>query len=185
MGDKTGISWADSTWNPWYGCRRVSLGCQNCYAARDMKRFGREFNRVQRAAAATLYAPRCWKEPRRIFVCSWSDFFILDAAPWREDAWETMITTPQHTYMLLTKRPDRMAWWAKSHGWPDNIWAGVSVETAKYLPRLAVLARVPAKVRFVSLEPLLGPLDDLGGGYTLGFARGNVVATLIVQDASR
>ena len=70
-----------------------------------------------------------------------------------------MLATPQHTYQVLTKRPGRMAWWASQHGWTAHIWAGTSVESAKYLPRLDVLARVPARVRFLSAEPLLGPLD--------------------------
>ena len=158
MGELTGISWCDSTWNPWYGCRKVSPGCDNCYAERDMTRYGRDW-RVTRAATSTFSAPLRWKTPRRIFTCSWSDFFIEEARPWLSEAWEIMRRTPQHTYQVLTKRPGLMAAWADEHGWLPNVWAGTSVESAKYLPRLDVLARVPAQVRFVSAEPLLEPLD--------------------------
>ncbi len=141
------------------GCRKVSPGCDNCYAARDMKRYGREFDVVTRAKDATFYAPLRWKEPRRIFVCSWSDFFILGGVQTHERAWETMLEADHHTYMILTKRLGLMAAWSKTHPWPDHIWAGASVESQKYAPRLDVLARVPAKVRFVSAEPLLSNLD--------------------------
>lgn len=159
MGKKTAIEWADATWNPWYGCSKVSLGCDNCYAEREMKRWGKDFNEVSRAAKSTFYAPLAWKEPNRIFTCSWSDFFIKKADPWREEAWKIIKATPQHTYMILTKRPGLMAYWAETHPWPEHVWAGVSVETQKYAPRIDVLARVPAKVRFVSAEPLLGFVD--------------------------
>ena len=99
------------------------------------------------------------KNPTLIFTCSWSDFFIHDADEWREEAWEIIKATPQHTYQILTKRPGLMVAWAEKHGWPDNAWAGTSVESQKYAPRLDVLGRVPAKVRFVSYEPALGPVD--------------------------
>ena len=159
MSRETKISWADSTWTPWYGCSKVSPGCDHCYADRDMTRYGKDFSTVTRAKAPTFYAPLKWKEPHAIFTCSWSDFFIKDADPWREEAWEVMLATPHHTYMVLTKRPGLMAHWAKTHPWPDNVWAGTSVESPLYLPRLAVLNRVPARVKFVSVEPLLEGFD--------------------------
>lgn len=128
-----------------------------------------------------LLDPFSWRKPRKVFLCSMGDLFH-PAVPWSFicDIFEVMAVTPQHTYQVLTKRPGRMAhfanhiWpvsWRERLGvapeefpgaaWPANVWAGTSVESAKYLPRLDVLARVPAKVRFVSCEPLLGPLDLL------------------------
>jgi len=155
----TNISWTQETWNPWYGCKRVSPGCDHCYADRDMTRYGKDFSTVTRSSKAVFEKPWKLKEPTLIFTCSWSDFFIHDADEWREEAWEIIKATPQHTYQILTKRPGLMVAWAEKYGWPDNAWAGTSVESQKYAPRLDVLARVPAKVRFVSYEPALGPVD--------------------------
>lgn len=155
----TNISWTQESWNPWYGCKRVSPGCDNCYADRDMTRYGKDFNTVTRSSKAVFEKPLKLKAPTLIFTCSWSDFFIHDADEWREEAWEIIKATPQHTYQILTKRPSLMVDWAEKHGWPDNAWAGTSVESQKYAPRLDVLARVPAKVRFCSYEPALGPVD--------------------------
>lgn len=160
MAETTAIAWAEASWNPWLGCSKVSPGCTHCYAETLMvNRMGRDFNTVQRAAPATFNAPLKWKDPKRIFTCSLSDFFHQKADLWREEAWEIIKATPRHTYQILTKRPGLMAAWARTHGWPENAWAGTSVESAKYLPRLDVLARVPAAVRFVSAEPLLGCLN--------------------------
>jgi protein gp37 len=168
MGEKTGISWTDSTYNPWQGCKPVSTDCDSCYARVQAERWGRDFSNVHRSAPATFNAPLLWQRRvekgelpagHKVFTCSISDFFIKEADLWREEAWEILLATPDLTYLILTKRPGRMAWWAQTHPWPSNVWAGVSVESAKYLPRLGVLARVPAKVIFASLEPLLGPVD--------------------------
>lgn len=161
MGKQTKIEWTNATWNPWYGCHKVSLGCDHCYAERDMTHYGRDFQIVQRASDKTFYAPLSWKEPLLILTCSWSDFFIPQASPWREEAWRVMKQTPQHTYQLLTKRPGYAVSWYREHGWLPNVWLGVTVENQRYAPRLDVLARVPAKVRFVSCEPLLSPLNLL------------------------
>ena len=141
------------------GCTKVSPGCAKCYAEREMSRFGRDFNAVQRTSRRVFESPLHWKTPRRIFTCSWSDFFHPGADAWREEAWEIIKATPWHTYQILTKRPELMVAWAKIHGWPEHVWAGTSVESQKYAPRLGVLARVPAKVRVVSVEPMLGPVD--------------------------
>ena len=159
MAETTGISWTDATWNPWIGCTKVSPGCDHCYAERDMSRFGRHFDQVQRTSSLVFTLPLRLKEPRRIFTCSWSDFFHRGADAWREEAWEIIKATPWHTYQILTKRPGLMVAWAEKHGWPEHVWAGTSVESQKYAPRLDVLARVPAKVRFVSVEPMLEAVD--------------------------
>ena len=159
MGERSHISWTHSTWNPWMGCARVSPGCDHCYMFRDMPRFGKNPGVVVRSRT-TFDAPLKWSEPRLVFTCSWSDFFIAEADPWRAEAWEIISRTP-HIYQILTKRPSRMLTWAEQHGWPPNAWAGVSIESRKYLYRADVLRQVPAEVCFLSLEPLLEDLGEL------------------------
>ena len=156
MAEHSEISWTQSSWNPWIGCEKVSPGCDHCYAETLETRYGRDFSKVRRST--TFTDPLKWKEPRMIFTCSMSDFFHNDADQWRKEAWDIIKATP-HTYQILTKRIPRMVRWAQEYGWPDNAWAGVSVESSTYLYRLDELAKVPAKVRFVSAEPLLSPLD--------------------------
>ncbi len=170
MGKTTGVRWCDSTWNPWYGCKKVSPGCAHCYAERDMTKYDRDFNAVTRAKDPTFYAPlKKWKEGVRIFTCSWSDFFIEEADNfWRPDAWKVIRQTPQHIYMILTKRPERMMngasiarlpWSRNETPWP-NVWLGVSAENqATADERIPILLNTPAALRFVSLEPLLGPIN--------------------------
>lgn len=107
MGENTKIEWTEATWNPWHGCHKVSQGCKNCYMFRDKKRYGQDPNVVV-GSKTKFYDPLKWKEPRKIFTCSWSDFFIEEADPWRDEAMAIMALTPQHTYQVLTKRPERM-----------------------------------------------------------------------------
>lgn len=154
MGEKSGIEWTDATWNPWYGCRKVSPACAHCYAERDMTRYGKNFDVVTRAKDATFYAPLKWKEPRRIFTCSWSDFFIEESDAWRGEAWNVIMDTPKHTYLVLTKRPERIG---KNPllRWPHHIWLGVSVETTRQYHRIDKIREIPAHIRFLSMEPLL------------------------------
>jgi protein gp37 len=151
----TGIEWTDATWNPWYGCKKVSPGCKGCYAERDMHRYGRDFSVVTRSKT-TFNHPLLWREPARVFTCSWSDFFIEDADGWRDEAWNVIRKTPRHTYQILTKRPHRIAGHLPAD-WPfDNVWLGTSVENCRHgLPRIDFLRAVPARVRFLSIEPLL------------------------------
>lgn len=162
MGKVSAIEWTDATWNPWRGCTKVSPGCRICYAERIEGRYGRDFSTVRRAAERTFLAPLRWKEPRAIFTASMSDFFHEAADGWREEAWDVVRQTPRHTYQVLTKRPERIAEclpadWGES--WP-NVWLGASVELQPFLAgRVEALRRVRARVRFLSLEPLLGPLD--------------------------
>ena len=167
MAETTGIEWADATWNPWYGCRKVSPACAHCYAEREMTRFGRDFAKVKRAANSTFYAPVHWRTPRKIFTCSWSDFFIEDADAWRDEAFNVIDSTHHHTYQILTKRPERImaaltsGWCPPRTQWPIHAWVGVSVENSRFYARVEHLQRVPARVRFLSIEPLLGPMPDL------------------------
>jgi len=128
---------------------------------RDKVRYGQDPNLVKRTADPTFYAALKWKEPKLIFTCSWSDFFIKEADPWRNDAWEVIRNTPQHQWQCLTKRISRVPN-CLPEDWGDgfpNVWLGVSVENQAYVDRIEMLADIPAKIRFISFEPLLGPID--------------------------
>lgn len=156
MGESTGIAWTDSTWNPWRGCRKVSPGCAHCYMYREQTRYGRDPKVVVRSAPATFNAPLRWKGTRRVFTCSWSDFFIEEADAWRDEAWTIIRRTPNLTYQILTKRPERILGHLPNdwgYGYP-NVWLGVSGETIELsLRRGWTLHKVPAKLRFLSAEP--------------------------------
>lgn len=159
MSETTGIEWTDSTWNPWIGCRRISPGCAQCYANRLVSgRMGRDFGTITRSTDRTFLAPLRWRDPRRVFTCSISDFFIEEADAWRADVWDVIRRTPHLTYQLLTKRPERIAdhlppdW---GDGW-SNVWLGVSGETwDRIYARGSILAKVPARIHFLSAEPWL------------------------------
>ena len=97
MGESSAIEWTEATWNPWHGCLKVSPGCAHYYMYRDKLRFGQAPSLVVRGKAS-FDTPFKWKEPKMIFTCSWSDFFIAEADQWREEAWEVIRKTPQHTY---------------------------------------------------------------------------------------
>lgn len=160
MGSFSEIEWTEATWNPWHGCQKVSPGCAHCYMYRDKTRYGQDPSRVM-LGKTTFDLPLKWKEPKLIFTCSWSDFFIAEADLWRSEAWEIIRSTPHHTYQILTKRPERIV----DHlpkDWPlPNVWLGVSVENPRFYSRIAILRETPAPVRFLSLEPLLAPMPNL------------------------
>lgn len=162
MADNTKIEWADATVNFWHGCLKVSAGCKFCYMYRDKQRYGQDGSIVQRAKPDTFFRAKKWTEPRKIFTCSWSDFFIKQADEWRQEAWEVIKSTPQHTWLILTKRPERIAQclpkdWGK--GYP-NVWLGVSVENQRTADlRIPKLFEIPAAIRFLSVEPMLGPIN--------------------------
>lgn len=107
MGSESAIGWTDATWNPWMGCHRVSPGCAHCYMYSYMKRVGRDPETVVRSKT-TFRDPLKWREPRTVFTCSLSDFFHEAADEWRPEAWEIIRQTPQHRYLVLTKRPERI-----------------------------------------------------------------------------
>lgn len=164
MSEQTGIEWTDATWNPWYGCRKVSPACAHCYAECDMSRYGRNFDAVTRASDSTFRAPERWKEPKKVFTCSWSDFFIEEADAWRGHAWTVIFETRRHSYQILTKRPERMlrdSLLPFGDGVPLNCWLGVSVENARFYKRIEELQKVKAEVRFLSVEPMLGYMTDI------------------------
>lgn len=164
------ISWTDHTWNPWRGCKMVSSGCAKCYMFRDQQRYGNDPNLVVRSKT-TFNDPLKWHEQAFVFTCSWSDFFIEEADQWRDDAWEIMFETPHLTYLVLTKRPELVAKRLPDNwrgGW-DNVWIGTSIENQKAANvRLPLLLSIPAKRRFLSCEPLLGPVD-LAMAYPHGY----------------
>lgn len=164
MGKETKIAWCDATWNPWMGCTKVAPECANCYAERDMLRWGKDPRKVVRAKDATFYAPLGWKEPKRVFACSWSDFFHEDADPmWRHDAWDVMWEANWHTYIVLTKRPQNIAAMLPPEhidGWPafyKHVWFLVSAGTNESLTKFwPILHDTPnLAVRGISMEPLL------------------------------
>jgi len=156
------------TWNPVTGCTKISQGCKRCYAERMAHRLeamGSE--RYRNGFKVTLHpdlldVPRRWRQPRIVFVNSMSDLFHEDVPlAYIERVFATMRDCPQHTFQILTKRSERLAQLAPELRWPRNVWMGVSVEDARVLHRISDLQRVPAAVRFLSLEPLIGPLDEL------------------------
>jgi protein gp37 len=168
MSNTTGIEWTEKTWNPWMGCTKVSPGCAHCYAEREHLKYKLPDFAAVRRSKTTFNAPLKWKEPARVFTCSWSDWFHEGADAWRAEAWDIIRRTPHLTYQILTKRPERILFhlpddWGD--GWP-NVWLGVSVENQRWTTRTVELAKVPAHLRFLSCEPLLGPLDV---GDALGF----------------
>lgn len=178
MGDRTGIQWTDATWNPMTGCTKVSAGCDHCYAAvvaetrlhqiylarsplRDTPA-NREDPFAPRYWPDRLDLPRRWTRPRRVFVNSMSDLFHAHfPLELIQRVFSVMVETPQHQYQVLTKRPERALRLAPELPWPDNLWMGTSVESMDVAGRVDALRRIPAAVRFISAEPLLGPLEEL------------------------
>jgi protein gp37 len=176
MAEHSTIEWTDATWNPVTGCTKVSPGCLHCYAEQFAERFrGVPGHPYQQGFDLKLWPDRLelplqWKSPRMIFVNSMSDLFhekVPDV--YIERVFDVMERASRHTFQLLTKRSLRMAEWTearyclrRSDGkklWPRNVWAGVSVETELYTTRIADLQRVPASTRFLSVEPMLGPVQ--------------------------
>lgn len=162
MGLNTAIAWTDHTWNPWQGCHKVSPACQNCYMYRDKARYGQDPTTVKRSSNSTFRAPLKWHDPARVFPCSWSDFFIEEADPWREEAWDIIRRLPHLTFQIVTKRThliaDRLPKdWRK--GYP-NVWLIATVENQEMFDkRVPELIPIPAVVHGVSIEPMLGPID--------------------------
>jgi protein gp37 len=177
VADRSTIEWTTATWNPTTGCDRISAGCDNCYAlalARRLKAMGQpkyQNDGDPRTSGPgfgvtvhpdTLSTPRGWRQPRLVFVDSMSDLFHARVPrSFVREVFEVMADTPQHTYQILTKRSRRLRRIAPELTWPPNVWMGVSVEAADQLYRIEDLRAVPAAVRFLSCEPLLGPLGDL------------------------
>lgn len=182
---ETSIEWTDATWNPVAGCTVLTAGCTNCYAMRMAARLeamgtpkyaGLTRKSGKRAVwtgkitldEKSLTVPHSWSKPRKVFVNSMSDLFHLDVpVDFIARVWQVMKETPRHTYQILTKRPERMAELLSDEAFRvlPNVWLGTSVEDGRVLERLDAIRRVPAAVRFVSLEPLIGSVaaGDLTG----------------------
>lgn len=180
MAEGTKIGWTDHTWNPWSGCTKVSERCKFCYAAASppsWRRFAVWGDGHPRILASESY----WKEPERwnrraekegkrerVFCASMADVMedLADLDPWRERLWKLIRATPHLDWLLLTKRPDRMARWARENGWPVNAWAGASVESQRWEERIHHLLEVAPDqegvIRFLSVEPCLGKVEGIG-----------------------
>lgn len=173
----TKIEWAQESWNPVTGCSPVSEGCENCYARRMAKRLAGRYGypadepfKPGVVHEDKMDQPARWKKPRRIFVCSMGDLFhpyvsCLDI----NKVWQQMYNYSRHTYMILTKRPENLWKWTRVKSilypslfcqiWPDNVWLGISTENQqRYEERWPLLARIPAVIRYISVEPMLGPI---------------------------
>ena len=188
MSNGSSIEWTESTWNPVVGCKKVSAGCKNCYAERMAKRLasmavaaesagqsaGKKANYLEVLNGkgrwngkvyldeSSVDAPKSWSTPRVIFVNSMSDLFHKDVPlAFIQSVFATMNACPQHTFQVLTKRPERAAEIGSLLTWTPNIWMGTSVEDAKVRGRVGELQKVPAVVRFLSVEPLIGPIPNL------------------------
>lgn len=168
MSERSTIEWTQATWNPVTGCSKVSPGCGHCYAETFAERFRgvpghpyeQGFDLTLRPDRVTL--PLQWRQPRLIFVNSMSDLFHEDVPyAFVRRIFEVMEQANWHRFQLLTKRAERLVDLAQRLPWPGNVWMGVSIENRRFVGRAAHLRRVPAAVRFISAEPLLGPLDDL------------------------
>ncbi|HHW19340.1 MAG TPA: phage Gp37/Gp68 family protein [Firmicutes bacterium] len=168
MASKTAIEWTGATWNPVTGCSKVSKGCKNCYAERFALRLQAAGNpRYVNGFKVTLHPellelPSHWKRPRLIFVNSMGDLFHEEVPSWFiQRVFEVMGNCHWHVFQVLTKRPKRAAELAKDLPWPPNVWMGTSVEDTSVMQRIEWLRLIPAHIRFLSLEPLLGPLANL------------------------
>ncbi len=176
MGDKSAIEWTDATWNPVTGCTAISAGCDHCYAntlALRLQRMG--VAKYRNGFEVTLHPdvlkqPMNWRTPKRVFVNSMSDLFHARVPKeFVAQVWEVMGACPQHIFQILTKRPERMARWTADNPAPRNVWLGTSVEDERVVGRINSLRECRTRIRFLSCEPLIGPIYrlDLEGIYWL------------------
>lgn len=172
MADTTGIEWTDATFNPWWGCERVSPACAHCYADTLARRYGHDLWGA--GHSRRFFTDQHWARPRkwdrdaasrgartRVFCASMADVFedLGELDLWRERLWALIEETPRLDWQLLTKRPENvvsMVPWRD--GWPENVWVGTSIENSRHTYRAEILRELPAQVRFISAEPLLGSL---------------------------
>jgi protein gp37 len=165
---ETSIEWTDITWNPTTGCSKVSEGCKHCYAERMAKRlkgmnnprYKNGFEPTEHEEALTL--PYLWKKPKKIFVNSMSDLFHESISEdFIKKVFKVMNETPLHTYQILTKRPERALDISRFLDWTPNIWQGTSIENNRVCDRVDYLRQIPAAIRFLSIEPLIGVIENL------------------------
>ena len=168
MSTASKIEWTEVTWNPVTGCTKISHGCKNCYAERMSRRLrAMGMAKYRNGFSVTVHEsvldePLIWKKPRLVFVNSMSDLFHK-SVPTRfiDRVFDVMNEASQHTFQVLTKRPSRVRQLSARLDWTPNIWIGVSVESEQWMDRIDVLRRTDARTKFLSLEPLLGPLTGL------------------------
>ncbi len=168
MANNSGIEWTEATWNPLTGCTKLSAGCKYCYADRMAKRLQAMGSpNYRNGFKITLHehmleVPFKWKKPRKVFVNSMSDLFHPEVPDeFIHRVFDVMVRCPQHQFQVLTKRPERVAQMSDALSWPENIWMGTSVEDLRVVSRIDHLRLADAATRFLSLEPLLGPLPNL------------------------
>ena len=198
MGERTAIEWATKTWEVMQGCNQVSPGCARCWAKRlaegRLRRFyPGGFEQVE-PKPSKLMEPVRWKTPQRVFVSSRSDFFHKQISDrWRDMCFATMREAPQHTFLLLTKRAEKLAVYHPKYAdgsaapWPPNVWAGVSVEYQRWANhRVPLLLQSSARIRWVSVEPILGPIElrPWLPKYTWDYGNGEAVDWVVVGDES-
>lgn len=162
MGEKSEVQFCDATWNPWQGCIKVSPGCKFCYMYRDKEMYGQNGRDIHRSKDRTFRMPLRLKEPSIVFTCSWSDWFIEEADEWRPDAWKIVRDTPQHRYLIFTKRSERINDclpddWGEGY---ENVMLVATAENQKMADKRGEeILHASARYRGLSLEPLLGPID--------------------------
>ncbi len=168
MAAQSSIEWTEATWNPVTGCTKISQGCKHCYAERMAKRLQKIGVKQYRngfkvtLAPHVLHIPYAWNSPKTVFVNSMSDLFHEDIPlDYIQKIFEVMNNTPRHTYQILTKRSERLAKLSPCLQWPPNVWMGVSVENQDVVHRIKNLAKVNAKIKFLSIEPLIGQIKTL------------------------
>lgn len=165
---KTTIQWTETTWNPVTGCTQISTGCKNCYAktmskrlqAMGVSKYKDNFKVVEHPNS--LQEPSSWRKPKLVFVNSMSDLFHKEVSTdYIKQVFKAMNENPKHTFQVLTKRADRLLELNSELNWTPNIWIGVSIEDNNVLERVEYLNQTGAQIKFLSMEPLLGPVDDL------------------------
>lgn len=168
LSDKSAIEWTEATWNPVTGCDQVSPGCAHCYAKTFAERWrgvpGHPYEQGfdLKQWPERLEQPLKWRRPRVIFVNSMSDLFHESIpAEFIADVFDVMVKADWHVFQVLTKRHERLVDLARALPWPPNVWMGVSIENRRFVHRADYLRQVPSTVRFISAEPLLGPLENL------------------------
>lgn len=164
----SGIEWTESTWNPVTGCNKISAGCKHCYAERMAERLQAMGQQNYRNGFQLTLQPQMlelplrWKKPQTIFVNSMSDLFHKEVPlGYIQKVFDVMRRAHWHRFQVLTKRAERLSKVDEQLDWPENVWMGVSVESEAFTPRIDFLRRTHARVKFLSLEPLLGPLSKL------------------------
>lgn len=168
MSQKSKIEWTENTWNPVTGCDKISDGCLNCYANRMAQRLKKMGNEKYANGFKVTMHPRClndpytWTKPSRIFVNSMSDLFHKEVPlDYIKKIFKVMNDTPHHTYQILTKRADNLFKYSAEFTWTENIWQGVTVENENTVDRIDLLKKTPAKIKFISFEPLIGDVGKV------------------------